>query len=66
MPLLPPGSERMRHVEPFSGGAAMFFSRRPERAVLADFNRSLVKLPETMARNVVDDLDSLAQAPAAP
>jgi len=42
VPLLPSGVERMRHVEPFSGGAAMFFARRPERAVLADFNPSLV------------------------
>lgn len=41
-PLLPSGVERMRHVEPFAGGAAMFFHRRPERAVLCDFNRSLV------------------------
>jgi hypothetical protein len=38
----------------------------PEYYAKSDFNRSLVKLPETMARNVVDDLDSLAQAPAAP
>lgn len=42
LPLLPSGVERMRHVEPFSGGAAMFFARSPERAVLCDFNRSLV------------------------
>jgi len=42
LPLLPNGVERMRHVEPFSGGAAMFFARRPERAVLRDFNPSLV------------------------
>jgi DNA adenine methylase len=42
VPLLPPQVERMRHVEPFAGGAALFFARRPERAVLADSNRSLI------------------------
>ena len=38
---LPPGSEGMRHVEPFAGGAALFFSRAPERALLCDVNPSL-------------------------
>ena len=42
VPLLPPGVDHMRHVEPFAGGAAMFFARRPKRALLCDANRSLV------------------------
>jgi DNA adenine methylase len=41
-PLLPPAVDRLRHVEPFAGGAAMFFHRRPERALLADLNEPLV------------------------
>lgn len=32
----------MRHVEPFSGGAALFFSRSPERALLCDINQELI------------------------
>lgn len=55
LPLLPSGAERMRHVEPFSGGAAMFFARRPQRAVLRDFNRSLV---DTYL-SVRDDVDGV-------
>ncbi len=55
LPLLPSGVERMRHVEPFSGGAAMFFARRPERAVLRDFNHSLV---DTYL-SVRDDVDGV-------
>lgn len=55
LPMLPPGVEQMRHVEPFSGGAAMFFARAPQRAVLADFNRSLV---DTYLA-VRDDVDSV-------
>ncbi len=41
-PLLPEGVERMRHVEPFMGGAAMFFARQPRRALLCDVNPNLV------------------------
>lgn len=41
-PLLPRGVARMRHVEPFVGGGALFFSRLPSRALLTDVNPSLV------------------------
>ena len=41
-PLLPQGVERMRHVEPFVGGGALFFARRPSRALLTDINPSLI------------------------
>ncbi|MGB5285816.1 MAG: DNA adenine methylase, partial [Polyangiales bacterium] len=41
-PLLPRGASRMRHVEPFVGGGAMFFSRQPKRALLTDINPALV------------------------
>ena len=32
----------MRHVEPFAGGAAFFFARAPQRALLCDVNRELI------------------------
>jgi DNA adenine methylase len=41
-PLLPDGVEKRRHVEPFVGGGAMFFARRPRRALLSDVNERLV------------------------
>jgi DNA adenine methylase len=30
------------YVEPFCGSAALFFDRRPKRAVLADINKELI------------------------
>lgn len=41
-PLLPPGVELLRHVEPFAGGAALFFAQQPKRALLSDVNPDLV------------------------
>lgn len=35
--------ETARHIEPFAGGAAMFFHRRPREAILADLNANLVE-----------------------
>jgi len=57
LPLLPPGVELMRHVEPFAGGAALFFAQLPERALLCDVNATLIgtyqavrdRLPEVVA-----------------
>lgn len=54
-PMLPPGVELMRHVEPFFGGGALFFARRPERALLSDVNPALVNTYEV----VRDDVDAL-------
>jgi DNA adenine methylase len=54
-PLLPPGVSRMRHVEPFVGGGALFFARRPERSLLCDINPDLIATYETV-RDEVEDL----------
>jgi DNA adenine methylase len=61
MPLLPPGVERLRHVEPFAGGAAMFFARRPDRALLCDVNPALVHT-YTMVKERVEDVIERLQA----
>jgi DNA adenine methylase len=68
LPLLPSGVERMRHVEPFAGGAAMFFARTPERAVLCDFNRSLVDTYLAVRDEleaVIGELETLSMSHAA-
>lgn len=68
LPLLPSGVERMRHVEPFAGGAAMFFARAPERAVLRDFNRSLVDTYLAVrdeVDSVIGELETLQMSHAA-
>ncbi len=48
----------MRHVEPFMGGAALFFARRPARALLQDVNGALVDT----YRVVRDQVDELIEA----
>lgn len=55
-PLLPPGVELMRHVEPFVGGGALFFALRPQRALLCDINAALL----TTYRAVRDEVDVVA------
>ena len=58
LPMLPPGVELRRHVEPFFGGGAMFFARAPERALLSDVNPALVNVYE----QVRDDVDGVIRA----
>ncbi len=55
IPLLPSGVDHMRHVEPFMGGAALFFQRWPTRALLCDVNADLVQT-YTMVRDRVDEV----------
>lgn len=64
VPLLPPGIELMRHVEPFVGGGAMFFDRRPDRALLCDVNRALVDTYRVVRAAVDELIPRLAQLAA--
>jgi DNA adenine methylase len=57
-PLLPPAVDERRHVEPFMGGAALFFARRPERALLCDVNPELVGVYQA----VRDDVEGVIRA----
>jgi DNA adenine methylase len=62
--LMPPGVELMRHVEPFLGGGALFFARGPERALLCDVNRDLVRTYELVRDDlagVIRGLEKLAR-----
>jgi DNA adenine methylase len=54
--LLPGDFASRRYVEPFAGGAAMFFALRPPRALLADINPDLMAL----YRAVRDDVENVA------
>jgi DNA adenine methylase len=54
-PLLPPGVERRRYVEPFLGGGAMFFHLGPKRALLSDINPALI----ATYQQVRDDVESV-------
>ena len=44
-----------QYIEPFAGGAALFFALRPERAVMADSNPDLI----TLYQVVVSDVEGL-------
>ena len=57
-PLLPSQAPRMRHVEPFVGGGALFFSRQPKRALLTDINPALVGTYVAIR----DDVDAVISA----
>lgn len=57
--LLPPGVERLRYVEPFLGGGALFFRLAPARAFLADLNRDLVTTYVAVRDRVADVLEHL-------
>lgn len=68
LPMLPAGVDRMRHVEPFTGGGAMFFARGPERALLCDLNASLVDTYLAVRDDVdgvISELETLSLAHAA-
>jgi DNA adenine methylase len=52
---LPRGVERMRHVEPFAGGAALYFESVSATAWLSDINEKLMHT----YRAVRDDLEQL-------
>ncbi|HEX5655894.1 MAG TPA: DNA adenine methylase [Polyangiales bacterium] len=58
---LPPGVDRMRHVEPFAGGAALFFDRAPNRALLCDVNPDLVTAYQAVRDEVEVVLRHLAE-----
>lgn len=64
LPMLPAGAERMRHVEPFMGGAAMFFARRPERALLCDVNAALIATYQAVRDDVDKVIASLSRLAA--
>lgn len=63
-PMLPPGVERMRHVEPFVGGGAMFFARRPDRALICDINPALIRTYEAVRDDVEAVIERLGRLAA--
>jgi DNA adenine methylase len=59
---LAPGSIE-RYIEPFAGGAALFFALRPERAILSDANPELMHFYQVLAHQpeaLIDRLQRLA------
>ncbi len=67
--LLPRDVEQRRHVEPFFGGGALYFSRRPAEALLMDINGGLVRTYATVrddVHGVVRALGKLARAHTEP
>src|SRR5690606_19699250 len=61
----PPGVELRRHVEPFFGGGALFFSRQPSRALVSDVNPHLIATYTAVrddVEGVIERLEPLAQS----
>lgn len=50
-----------KYIEPFCGGAALFFSLVPENAILADSNPELINVYEQVANNVDEVISYLYQ-----
>lgn len=48
-----------RYVEPFVGGAALFFALQPEKAIISDSNPELVNLYRQVAENVEEVIEHL-------
>jgi DNA adenine methylase len=60
--------ERLRHVEPFAGGAAMFFGLSSTTALLADVNENLMRTYRAVRdepQEVLTSLEELASAHSA-
>lgn len=50
-----------RYIEPFCGGAALFFALLPENAILSDSNPELINVYEQVAHNVDEVIRYLQQ-----
>lgn len=57
LPLIP--KSYTNYVEPFIGGAALFFAVQPERAIISDSNPELINLYQCVAENVEEVIDCL-------
>lgn len=55
----------MRHVEPFTGGGALFFARAPKRALLCDINADLVRTYTTVRDHPTELIQQLTRLKAA-
>lgn len=49
-----------RYIEPFAGGAALFYRLAPKRAILSDFNEDLINTYDSIAWNVESVIRRLA------
>ena len=57
LPLIPKSYNN--YVEPFIGGATLFFAVQPERAIISDSNPELINLYRCVAENVEEVIDRL-------
>ena len=50
-----------KYIEPFCGGAALFFALAPENAILSDSNPELINVYEQIANHVDEVIGYLEQ-----